>query len=231
MIWFMGFMGLLLLIYLVNAIKFEWDHSEPDPLAQSKQTWRQRRDRAQRILAQGGPQTLAEYLEIFPDACPRCGGRNLYESLTPRRSFITPLLRHRKPKRSWVCTRCGHNNLSQKPVQPVRNLRLVTSPCLSVEAAQAIPEWPWAHPPVLPVYLHNDNATMMEFVVEVLEQVFELPKDLAIQCMIHTHQLGRSFVIALPVENAQEKVAIAHQRSQAKRYPLRFTVESEWISV
>ncbi|MGQ9873220.1 MAG: hypothetical protein ACUVQO_20925 [Leptodesmis sp.] len=50
MIGFMGFMGLLLLICLVNAIKFEWDHSEPDPLAQSKQTWRQRRDRAQHIL-------------------------------------------------------------------------------------------------------------------------------------------------------------------------------------
>lgn len=69
----------------------------------------------------------------------------------------------------------------------------------------------------------------MEFVVEVLEQVFELPKDLAIQVMIHTHQLGRSFVVALPLEEAQEKVAIAHQRSKAKKYSLRFTVESEWM--
>lgn len=228
MIWLIGLMGLLLLICLVNAIKFEWDHSEPDPLAQSRQTWRQRRDRAQRILAQGGPQTLAEYLEIFPDACPRCGGRNLYESLALRRSFLTPLLRNRRPKRSWVCTRCGHNNLSPKPVEPLQNLRWVTSPYLSAEATQSIPEWPWEHPSVVPVYLHNDNATTMEFVVEVLEQVFELPKDLAIQCMIHTHQLGRHFVIALPLTEAQEKVAIAHQRSQERKYPLRFTVEDEW---
>ncbi|AFZ18869.1 ATP-dependent Clp protease adaptor ClpS [Allocoleopsis franciscana] len=229
MLWFIILMGLLLLIFLVNAIKFEWDHSEPDPLAQSGQSGSQRRDRTRRILAQGSPQTLEEYLEIFPDACPRCGGRHIYESLTPRRSFITPLLRNRKPKRSWVCTRCGHSNLSQKPVKPLQNLRFVPSPYLSAEQSLAIPEWPWEHSPVVPVYLHNDNVTTMEFVVEVLEQVFELPKDLAIQVMIHTHQLGRSFVVALPLEEAQEKVAIAHQRSKAKKYSLRFTVESEWM--
>lgn len=228
MIWFISLVGLLLLICVINAIKFEWDHSEPDPLAQSRQRWQQRRDRTQRILTQGSPQSLAEYLEIFPDACPRCGGRHLYESLAIRRSLITPLLRNRKPKRSWVCTRCGHNNFANKPVQPLQNLRLVTSPYLSAEAAQAIPEWPWEHPPVVPVYLHNDDTTTMEFVVEVLEQVFELPKDLAIPCMIYTHQLGRNFVIALPFEEAQKKIAIAHQRGKAKNYPLRFTVENEW---
>lgn len=81
---------------------------------------------------------------------------------------------------------------------------------------------------MVPVYLHNDDTTTMEFVVEVLEQVFELPKDLAIQCMIYTHQLGRNFVIALPFEEAQEKVAIAHQRGKAKNYPLHFTVENGW---
>lgn len=68
----------------------------------------------------------------------------------------------------------------------------------------------------------------MEFVVEVLEQVFELPKDLGISCLIYTHQLGRNFVVALPFEEAQKKVAIAHQRSAAKNYPLHFTVEHEW---
>ncbi len=57
----------------------------------------------------------------------------------------------------------------------------------------------------------------------------ELPKNLAIQCMIHTHQLGRHFVIALPLTEAQEKVAIAHQRSQERKYPLRFTIEDEWL--
>lgn len=228
MIWYISLMGLLLLVSLVGAIKFEWDHSEPDPLAQLGQSGSQRRDRAQRILTHGGPQTLTEYLEIFPDACPRCGGRHLYESLTPRRSFLTPLLRNRKPKRSWVCTRCGQNNLVNKPVKPLQNLRFVTSPYLSSETAQSIPTWPWDNPPVVPVYLHNDNETTMEFVVEVLEQVFELPQDLAIQRMIYTHQLGRSFVVALPVEDAQKKVALAHQRSQEKKYPLRFTVEDEW---
>ncbi len=128
MIWFISLVGLLLLICVVNAIKFEWDYSEPDPLAQSRQRWRQQRDRTQRILTQGSPQSLEEYLEIFPDACPRCGGRHLYESLAIRRSYITPLLRNRKPKRSWVFTRCGHNNFANKPVQPLQNLRLVTSP-------------------------------------------------------------------------------------------------------
>jgi ATP-dependent Clp protease adaptor protein ClpS len=226
--WIIGLMGLLLLIFLVNAIKFEWDHSEPDPLAHSGQSRSQRRDRTQRILIQGGPQSLEEYLEIFPDACPRCGGRHIYESLTPQRSFITPLLRNRKPKRSWVCTRCGHNNLPHKPVQPLQHLRFVPSPYLSAEQAQAIPHWHWDNPPVVPVYLHNDNETTMEFVVEVLEQVFELPKDLAIQFMIYTHQFGQSFVVALPMEEAQKKVAIAHQRSQEKKYPLQFTVASAW---
>lgn len=225
MVWLIG---IVLLMALVGGLKYEWDHSEPDPHAQGGGSVPQRRDRAHHILAQGGPQTLAEYLDIFPEACPRCGSRYMYESTILRRSFLTPLLRNRQPKRTWVCTRCGHHNLEKLPIKPLLYIRHVPSPYLSEKQVQAIPEWPSDHPPVFPVYVHNDNGTPMEFVVDVLEEVFELQRNVAIALMYFTHQFGRSFVIALPFAEAQKKVAIAQQRGKAKNYPLQFTVDNEW---
>lgn len=223
------FFLLVMLILMVGAVKFEYDHSlpMPSPLIQHRQ-----RDRAQRIIAQGGPQSLQEYLEIFPEACPRCGGRTLYESVPKTPSFLRQLLLQllrRKLPKSWVCTSCGHNNLSEVRLQPLQQLCHGTSPYLPMEQARAIAPPPYPHPAVYPVYLHNDQETVMEFVVEVLTQVFELPEPIAIQIMIVGHTVGQSFVMALPKPTAQERIVLADEMAKKRGYPLRFTLEEEWL--
>ena len=222
MVWFFL---MVMLIIIIGAIKFELDHSlkRDLPLVEKK-----RRDRAQRIIAQGGPQSLQEYLELFPEACSQCGGQTLYESAETSPSFLSQLLR-RKPLRTWVCTRCGANNFAINPIKPLKRLRRVNSPYLPSEQSAAIAEPPYHHAPVYPVYLHNDNETTMEFVVQVLEQVFCLPNPVAIQMTITVHQAGRSFIAALPKQVAQERIALAHQLAKEQGYPLQFTLEQEWI--
>lgn len=219
------FFLITIVILLIGAIKFELDHTvakEPSHIE------RRRRDRAQQILTQGGPQSLQEYLSVFPEACSQCGGRVLYESNTFPPSFLSKLL-NRKPYRTWVCTRCGANNLGSNPIKPLCRLRHITSPYLSSGQSNTISEPSYETSSIYPVYCHNDDVTTMEFVVAVLKEVFDLPEKVAVQIMIMVHQAGKSFVIALPYQEAQQRITQAHEMAQAQKYPLRFTLEKTWI--
>lgn len=81
--------------------------------------------------------------------------------------------------------------------------------------------------PMYSVIIHNDDVTPMNFVVEVLKQIFFLGNDRAAEIMLAAHIKGSAYVQTLPKPEAEKRVQRAHQAANAEGYPLHFTVERE----
>jgi len=77
------------------------------------------------------------------------------------------------------------------------------------------------------VLIHNDDVTPMDFVVQVLQSVFELLFERAESVMLTAHLKGIAYVATYPKEEAQSRVARAHTLAGAAGYPLKFTMEPE----
>ena len=77
------------------------------------------------------------------------------------------------------------------------------------------------------VIIHNDDVTPMDFVVEVLKQIFFLGNDRAAEIMLMAHIKGSAYVQSLPRAEAEKRVLHAHQAAGMQSYPLTFTVERE----
>jgi ATP-dependent Clp protease adaptor protein ClpS len=71
------------------------------------------------------------------------------------------------------------------------------------------------------VRLLNDDHTPMEFVVDVLQEVFELEHDDAVRIMLQTHHEGSGGCGAFPREAAQAKAAQVMALARQHRHPLR----------
>ena len=71
------------------------------------------------------------------------------------------------------------------------------------------------------VRLLNDDHTPMEFVVYVLQEVFELEHDDAVRVMLQTHHEGSGGCGAFPREAAQAKAAQVMDLARQHRHPLR----------
>jgi ATP-dependent Clp protease adaptor protein ClpS len=84
-----------------------------------------------------------------------------------------------------------------------------------------------ARPPKFKVILFNDDYTPMEFVVEVLEQVFRKSPAEATQLMLQIHRSGLGIAGVYVLEVAETKVVTVHQRAEERGYPLRAGVEKE----
>lgn len=82
-------------------------------------------------------------------------------------------------------------------------------------------------PPLYKVFLLNDDFTPMEFVVEVLESLFNKNRAEATRIMMHVHQKGVGLCGVYTFEVAETKVdqvmAAAHQAG----HPLQCTLERE----
>ena len=81
--------------------------------------------------------------------------------------------------------------------------------------------------PMYSVIIHNDDATPMDFVVEVLKQIFFLGNDLAAEIMLAAHVKGSAYVQTLPRIEAEKRVQHAHQAAGMQGYPLHFSIERE----
>ena len=81
--------------------------------------------------------------------------------------------------------------------------------------------------PLYRVIIHNDDVTPMEFVVEVLKQIFFLANDRAADIMLTAHIKGSAYVQTLPRIEAEKRVQHAHQAAGMQGYPLTFTIERE----
>lgn len=80
-------------------------------------------------------------------------------------------------------------------------------------------------PPLFKVLLHNDDYTSMEFVVLLLEKVFNKSTPEATRIMLNVHQQGIGVAGVYHKEIAETKVAIVHDLAQKNEYPLRCSIE------
>ncbi len=82
-------------------------------------------------------------------------------------------------------------------------------------------------PPLFKVLLHNDDYTTMEFVVHILEAIFNLPEDQAIQVMLNVHVKGVGVAGIYPFEIAEMKVAKTTSMAREQEFPLLVTMERQ----
>jgi ATP-dependent Clp protease adaptor protein ClpS len=80
-------------------------------------------------------------------------------------------------------------------------------------------------PEMFKVVLLNDDYTTMEFVVLVLQQVFNKPEPEAYRIMMQVHIKGRGICGSYTYEIAETKVATVHEMAQENSFPLRAAIE------
>ena len=82
-------------------------------------------------------------------------------------------------------------------------------------------------PPRFKVLLYNDDYTPMEFVVQILEQVFSKSPSAATQIMLQIHRGGMGVAGVYVLEVAETKAAMVTRMAEERGYPLRSGVEKE----
>jgi len=80
-------------------------------------------------------------------------------------------------------------------------------------------------PPLFKVLLHNDDYTTMDFVVHVLQTIFNMPEDQAIQVMLNVHVKGIGVAGIYTWEVAEMKVAKTTAMAREQEFPLLCTME------
>jgi ATP-dependent Clp protease adaptor protein ClpS len=80
-------------------------------------------------------------------------------------------------------------------------------------------------PTLFKVVLLNDDYSTMEFVVEILESVFQKTPAEAYQIMMHVHLNGRGIAGVYPWEVAETKVDQVAALASDAGYPLKATLE------
>ena len=82
-------------------------------------------------------------------------------------------------------------------------------------------------PKLYKVLLHNDHYTTMDFVVQVLESVFNKSPAEAFRIMMKVHTEGQGLCGHYPYEIAETKVDTVHDLAQQYGFPLRASMEEE----
>ena len=80
-------------------------------------------------------------------------------------------------------------------------------------------------PKLYTIVLLNDDYTTQEFVVKILEHVFDKPAEEAHRIMLEVHEKGRGVCGAYPWEVAETKVALVHELARREGFPLRADIE------
>ncbi len=80
-------------------------------------------------------------------------------------------------------------------------------------------------PDMYRVLLHNDHYTTMDFVVEVLMQVFHMPSAKATEIMLDVHKRGIGVCGVYTFDIAVTKVEKVHLMARERQFPLRCSYE------
>ena len=75
------------------------------------------------------------------------------------------------------------------------------------------------------VVMHNDDFTTMDFVVEVLVDIFHKDQVTAQAIMLNVHKKGKAVVGQYPYDIASTKVNAALTRAKSQGFPFRMTLE------
>src|SRR5512144_3205000 len=77
------------------------------------------------------------------------------------------------------------------------------------------------------VLLHNDDYTTQDFVVWILETVFQKPRGEAFTIMLSVHRSGLGLAGVYTYDVADTKVKAAQARAEEHEFPLLVTMEPE----
>jgi ATP-dependent Clp protease adaptor protein ClpS len=104
--------------------------------------------------------------------------------------------------------------MSEKPQKPAGEVLERTKPVV-------------IEPTLYKVVLHNDDYTTMEFVIEILETVFNKQPAEAFRIMMQVHTQQRGICGLYPYEVAETKTATVHEMAKSSGFPLRASIEPE----
>lgn len=121
------------------------------------------------------------------------------------------------------------------PVAPPRAARVAdpalgprtTKPAVADPEVTADSEVHESLAPLWRVICHDDPVTTMDFVVEVLQEVFRLPQSRAFELMMRVHHTGSAVVGRWPESTAKQRAERARSKARAAGFPLTFTVERD----
>ena len=82
-------------------------------------------------------------------------------------------------------------------------------------------------PSMYKVVLMNDDYTPMEFVVHILERIFNKNREEAVEIMLHVHRHGVGVCGVFTFEVAETKVAQVIEFARRHEHPLQCTMEKE----
>ena len=77
------------------------------------------------------------------------------------------------------------------------------------------------------IYMHNDDFTPMDFVVAILETVFQMDHVRANKIMLDIHHKGIGCCGAFPLDIAETKVSQVLDAANENEYPLKCSMEKE----
>ncbi len=77
------------------------------------------------------------------------------------------------------------------------------------------------------VLLLNDDYTSMDFVVDILMDIFKHPLDNAINLMLTIHKEGKAVCGVYTYELAETKIEEVRKRARENDYPLKAIMEEE----
>lgn len=77
------------------------------------------------------------------------------------------------------------------------------------------------------VLLHNDHYTTMEFVIQILREIFHKPSAEARRIMMHVHENGVGEAGIYIRSVAEAKVLQVHEQAREAGFPLRSSIEPE----
>ena len=94
------------------------------------------------------------------------------------------------------------------------------------ERVQPVPMKDEKEPELYKVFLINDDYSTMEFVIHVLEEVFQKSPAEAYRIMMHVHTQGQGLAGVYPWEVAETKVETVKAMAKEAGFPLRAIIEA-----
>ncbi len=95
------------------------------------------------------------------------------------------------------------------------------------EWTESVNEVDLEEPKLYKVIMWNDDYTTMDFVVEILADIFHRSYDEAIEIMLAIHEKGKGVCGRYTYEIAETKIHQATKRARENQFPLRLTMERD----